>query len=55
MTHLIGAGPQPQEFLEYRLCERFHWTLDYVRSLRLADLLPLLTCMQAEADYDAIA
>lgn len=49
MAHLATGKPAPGEWVEFVLMDRFKWTLDYVRGLPLADGLPLLTMMNAEA------
>jgi hypothetical protein len=49
MAHLLTDGPAPIEYVEMSLAERFGWTLDYVRSLSLADGLRLMTMLDAQA------
>jgi len=54
MTHLWTDGPQPLEFLKYRLYRTFGWTPDELRQIPLPEILEILTCMHVEADVTAL-
>lgn len=48
MAHLSIGGqenPAPPELIEHILCDRYKWTLQYVRALPLADVMVLLLVM----------
>ncbi len=35
---LVTGAPAPACLLMWEMCERFNWTLDYFRTLKVADL-----------------
>ena len=51
MVHLVADGPQPIEYLRYRLMKEFGWTPAELRGIPLPEILQLLTCMKVEGDY----
>ena len=48
MAHLAMGKPAPHEWLEFALMDRFKWSIEYVRTLPLIELVRLLTIMSAE-------
>ena len=48
MMHLSTGKPAPREWIEFELCDRLGWTLDYVRGLPLPQIMQLRTMMVAE-------
>jgi hypothetical protein len=43
-------GPAPIELVRFQLLDRFKgWTIEYVKSIPLADALELWACMEMEA------
>ena len=48
MAYLVTGRRAPREWIEFALVDRFKWTLAYVRSLPLIEVLRLLTVMSTE-------
>jgi hypothetical protein len=48
MAHLGTNAQPPGEYIEHALCDRYKWTLHYVRALPLPDVLKLMTIISAE-------
>ncbi len=56
MAHLSIGGqenPAPPEWIAHVLCDRYKWTLHYVRALPLADVFALLLLMGEEQAHQA--
>lgn len=52
LAHLWLGQPAPQEFVEYRLCERFKCLPPQLSEVSYEDVLSLLACMAAEAQVN---
>ena len=51
MAHLSIGGqenPAPPEWLAHVLCDRYKWSLEYVRAMPLTDILMLLMLVSTE-------